>query len=84
MAEEKQLTDNQKKAKSLLDRLKSMFSKPQKEIDRIRVIAGTQKFWCSNPKKIRYWRGLAHKQATFSLNNDTSINAIRITQVKYK
>lgn len=61
-----------------------MFSKPKKEIAAIRVIAGTQKFWCRNPKKISYWKNLAERRALFSFKNDIASGSIRITKVVYK
>ena len=42
--EEKKLSDKQKKAKSILNKIKNLFSKPKKEIKAIRVNNGTQTF----------------------------------------
>ncbi len=83
MTEKKKLTDNQKKAKSIIEILRGWFTKQKKEIYAIRVIAGTQKFWCRNPKKIKYWKSLAEKDSLFAFNNDSAVG-IRITKVLYK
>lgn len=81
--EEKKLKPNQEKAKKLLHKLKDFFSKKERKILRIRVIAGTNKFWCSNPKKIKYYKSLAEQNALFSMKNN-SVCIIRITKVIYK
>jgi len=79
----KELTENQKKAKSILGILKSFFSIQKREIHAIRVIAGTQKFWCRNPETIRYWKSLAEKSSLTALKHDTSVG-VRVTKVIYK
>jgi len=78
------LSKNQEKKLSLLNKLKKLFTKPVKEIYKIRVIAGSRKFWVKNPKKIIYWKTLSEKQTSFAFKRDSVINSIRITKVIYK
>ncbi len=72
------------KAKSFLARLKDLFG-IGKEIRRIRVISGTQVFWVKNPKKIKFWKGLAESQGGYSLKSGKALTkAIQITKVEYR
>ncbi|KKK41924.1 hypothetical protein LCGC14_2432440 [marine sediment metagenome] len=73
-----------KKAKSFLTRIKSLFAAKRKII-RIRVISGTQAFWVKNPKKIKFWKGLAESQGGFSLRSGRDLTKpVQITMVEYK
>ena len=78
------MSERQKKAKSILDRIESWFS-DKREVSRIRVKSGSSVFWCKNPKKIKWWRELAEKQNTFLLfSKDKLDNAVQILKVEYK
>lgn len=79
----KKLTWEQKKAKSILENIKRWFGIKDKQIYKIRVISGTQKFWVKNPQKIEFWKGFAEKQALVSLK-ESSFCFVRITQVIHK
>jgi hypothetical protein len=70
--------------RKILDKLTSFFPK-EKKIERIRVIAGTNKFWCSAPEKVKFWKGLAEHQAHAMLfQKEAKDTTIRITKVIYK
>ena len=83
MVEEKKLTETQLKVKSILNNLSKWFGFKKKEIIRIRVIAGTNRFWVSNPEKIRYWKSRAENCAKVGLVANT-LPAVKITKVIYK
>ena len=81
-----ELTENQKVAQKLLNKLKQWFRKREKKIKRIRVVTSKDSFWVSNPKKIKFWKTLAEKQATSTLRSSEGDNlpSIRITKVIHK
>ena len=70
--------------RKFLDKLASLFPK-EKEIKMMKVIAGTNKFWCKDKNKIEFWKTLAETNAK-SLLHKESINSIgiNITKVIYK
>jgi hypothetical protein len=71
--------------KAFLERLTNWFG-TKKEIERIKVISGTNKFWCSNAKKIRFWKNLSERQSKniLGMKNVSIIPTVRITKVVYK
>jgi hypothetical protein len=75
--------ENKEKALSLLNRLKSFFGFTKKEILAIKVRKGSEVFWCTNPKKIKFWRSVAQTQALYSFNRATPC-VVEITKVIYK
>ena len=68
---------------SILSNLKNWFGK-KKEISHIRVNTPKQSFWVSDPKKIKFWRGLAVAQAGALIQKPDELPGVRISKVIYK
>jgi hypothetical protein len=68
---------------SILSNIKKWFSK-KKKIARIRVVTPKQSFWVSNPKKIKFWKGIALSQAGALIKDPGKTPGVKITKVVYE
>lgn len=71
---------------SFLKQIKSFFNifgkSNIKNIQRIRVMNGTQKFWVSDPIKIKFWKNLARSNSLFGFDKGFDAS-IKITKIIY-
>lgn len=78
-----ELTKEQKISKSILAKLKKWFTKEKREIDKIKVLKGSQIMWVKDKKKIKYWQKLAEGSARSSFKMG-SLPVIKVLKVIYK
>ncbi len=77
------MKEENKAVTSILSNIKKWFSK-KNQIVRIRVVTPKQIFWVSNPKKMKFWKGLAQGQASALMSKVGQRPGVYISKVVYK
>ena len=79
---ETKLTPKQEEIKGILERIKILFSKKDKNVTAIRIKKGSQTFWVRDPKKIKFWKTMAENSAGLSFGQDKNPE-VKLVGIKY-